>query len=115
MRHLLHLFVLCLVCTIRVSAYADEVPNDEIWYEASEKLSEKTSTDSGGFHPLVFNVDVSSHTFSNGKGVIKFNGSVTSIGDRAFFNCSSLTSITIPNTITSIGDYAFSNCIRQSY
>ena len=36
--------------------------------------------------------------------------SVTSIGDYAFYNCSSLTSITIPNSVTSIGDHAFENC-----
>ena len=33
--------------------------------------------------------------------------SVTSIGDGAFFVCSSLTSVTIPNSVTSIGEYAF--------
>ena len=36
--------------------------------------------------------------------------SVTSIGDAAFFNCSSLTSVTIPNSVTSIGELAFSGC-----
>ena len=36
--------------------------------------------------------------------------SVTSIGDGAFNNCSGLTSVTIPNSVTSIGNYAFSNC-----
>ena len=36
--------------------------------------------------------------------------SVTSIGEYAFFYCSSLTSITIPNSVTSIGNYAFYNC-----
>ena len=36
--------------------------------------------------------------------------SVTSIGDYAFSSCSSLTSVTIPNSVTSIGDYAFSSC-----
>ena len=35
---------------------------------------------------------------------------VTSIGSDAFFWCSGLTSVTIPNSVTNIGDYAFSGC-----
>lgn len=36
--------------------------------------------------------------------------SVTSIGGSAFSNCSSLTSVNIPNSVTSIGESAFSKC-----
>ena len=36
--------------------------------------------------------------------------SVTSIGKEAFFFCSSLTSVTIPNSVTSIGYAAFYAC-----
>lgn len=38
--------------------------------------------------------------------------SVTSIGESAFRDCSSLTSVTIPESVTSIGQLAFHNCSR---
>ena len=41
---------------------------------------------------------------------ITIPNSVTSIGQSAFRNCSGLTSITIPDGVTSIGDYAFNGC-----
>ena len=44
---------------------------------------------------------------------VEYNGttySVTSIGNSAFSRCSSLTSVTIPNSVTFIGNSAFSRC-----
>ncbi len=38
--------------------------------------------------------------------------SVTTIGNRAFYNYYGLTSITIPNSVTTIGDEAFFKCYR---
>lgn len=41
----------------------------------------------------------------------EYNGSpVTSIGAEAFYNCTLLTSVTIPNSVTSIGRSAFEYC-----
>ena len=37
---------------------------------------------------------------------------VTQIEDRAFMNCTGLTSITIPDSVTSIGDLAFNGCMN---
>ena len=37
--------------------------------------------------------------------------SVTTIGSYAFYGCSGLTSVTIPNSVTTIGSDAFYNCI----
>ena len=37
-------------------------------------------------------------------------GSITSIGDRAFYGLTGLTTITLPESITTIGESAFENC-----
>ena len=44
------------------------------------------------------------------QGDIVIPNSVTRIGERAFYNCSGLTSVTIPNSVTNIGEKAFYGC-----
>ena len=46
----------------------------------------------------------------SGMASVTISNSVTSIGMSAFFNCTSLTSIEIPNSVTSIESYAFDSC-----
>ncbi len=101
------------------------MPDNEIWYLSTN--GEKAVCNYDGF-----GVQILSETYKNGKGVIKFSGtvkvievlafeenlrsvripeSVTKIGSRAFGNCLNLKEITIPNGVTSIDDGAFSHCI----
>ena len=55
---------------------------------------------------------IGSSAFYNCSGLtsVTIPNSVTSIGSSAFYNCSGLTSVTIPNSVTSIGRYAFEDC-----
>ena len=41
---------------------------------------------------------------------IKLPNEITSIGNGAFWNCTSITNCELSSEITSIGDYAFNNC-----
>ena len=43
-------------------------------------------------------------------GEVTLPEGLTSIGDRVFWGCSSLTSVTLPESLTSIGDWAFEGC-----
>jgi hypothetical protein len=45
---------------------------------------------------------------------VNIPNNVTNIGNRAFMSCESLTSVTIPNSVTSIEDKAFASCDNLS-
>ncbi|MBQ2026634.1 MAG: leucine-rich repeat domain-containing protein, partial [Alistipes sp.] len=77
--------------------------NNEIWYTATEKVEPYKNDGFGA------NIVSNEWDETTSKGVITFDANVTSIGVWAFSRCS-LTSITIPDSVTSIGDYAFYGC-----
>ena len=86
------------------SQHIDVIPNNVIYYTSSNG---KTITP---YATGVFGANIISNEYVNGRGVITFDGDVTSIGESAFFNCIYLTSISFSNSVTSIGKGAFSSC-----
>ena len=83
---------------------ATKPANNEIWYTATAKVEPYDKT--------VFGATYVSNEWDSetGKGVITFEGDVIEIGEQAFYNCDSLTSVTIGNSVTTIGEEAFSRC-----
>ena len=92
--------------------------NNTIRYTASAKLNEANKSAQGypyvsGLHTDSFGgLKIIEHTFADGVGIIKFNGKVTTIAANAFWACSSITNIMLPNRVESIGSGAFYGCTR---
>ena len=88
----------------KIQAIPGEQPNNEIWYTSTDgNVVELSNTQN-------FTVNVVSNTYENGKGVMVFDGDLTSVGRFAFNGCRTLASIALPKSVTSIGDAAFQNC-----
>ena len=83
------------------------IPNNEIWY-TNGSTTEPTTP----YNTDVFGANILSNAYDAEKEcwVIKFDGDVTTIGSSAFWDCYSLTSVTIPDSVTTIGYGAFSGC-----
>ena len=83
----------------------EEIPNNQIWY---------TSTDGAMIEPnesANFGANIVSNTYENGKGVIIFDGEISTISGRAFYMCHRLSSITLPRSVTSIDNSdVFEDC-----
>ena len=81
-----------------------EIPNNEIWYTATEQIWPNYEWDSG--ITLINNY----YDESTGEGILEFDGELTRIPNDAFYECDSLTSVTIPDSVTTIGYRAFYIC-----
>ena len=97
------LFSIFLLLSVAVELYAYRFKAGGLWYYCPTESSDAVAVVSSD-QSLTSIIIPESVTY---KG-ITYN--VTSIGDGAFNSCTSLTSITIPNSVTSIGNGAFSYC-----
>ena len=103
MKNLKHVFtVLLLLCTTVVCA--ENVTIDGIAYSVNAE-TKQAEVVSNGWGNYSGDIVVPDEIIYN---AVTYR--VTSVGNEAFFWCSGLTSITIPNSVTSIGEDAFSGC-----
>ena len=90
-----------IICTVDVVGNGNTVTIDNLKYKINNDYTAQIvgRTDTLGNLIIPEPVWYEGHTFT-----------VTSIVNNAFSGCSSLTSVTIPNSVESIGDNAFQNC-----
>ena len=107
MKHFKLTFLLAILMSmIAVNSFAHDFEENGIYYKYRED----------GTVSVTFRGDYPG-SYDNGyTGIIEIpyyvsGGRVTCIGSHAFYNCSGLTSVIIPNSVTLIDWAAFADCI----
>ena len=129
--HLIHtiirpalLLILLLFSSFSALAYDCEVDGIYYYLNNDDKTASVTGNNNNRYGDVVIpeNIAYDGTTYSvtsiggsafyycTGLTSVTIPNSVTSIGGSAFSGCSGLTSVTIPNSVTSIGDGAFGGC-----
>ena len=91
------LFSLFAALTLSVGLWAE---GSVFTYTATEKLESQFA----GLGTVV------THDFNGGNGTVTYSSTITEIGEKAFYECTSLKSITFPASIQQIGEEAFAEC-----
>ena len=103
------LLLLLLVASVN-AIYASNIKVDGIWYDFDSRTKTASVTYRGNSYDDYDNEYYGSVIIPE---IVTYNVttySVTSIGESAFYSCSKLTSVTIPESVTSIGYAAFYEC-----
>lgn len=93
----------CLLSSIGASAYDFTV--DGIYYNVTS-LADMTCSVTRGDVKYKGEITIPANVTYNNRTL-----AVTSIGNKAFFECFELIDVSIPNSVTSIGGSAFAGCI----
>ena len=99
------------VLLFSIIANAHEFEVDGIYYNKTSN-TEVSVTYRGSYYDSYSNEYSGNVVIPSAVTYLGKEYSVTSIGGCAFYECSGLTSVTIPNSVTSIGDHAFYECSK---
>ena len=81
--------------------------DNEIWFTTIDNFNLMALNDEA-FDATITDIEYSEF----GINVIRFDKTLTTIGEKAFFNCRNINNISLPTMVTTIGDSAFAECIQ---
>ena len=99
------LIIMMAICMLSLHAMAYDFSYTHQGTTLYYNITSDNTVDVAGDNSVSGAVVIPSSVTNNGTTY-----SVTSIGYSAFYSCSGLTSVTIPNSVTSIGKWAFQSC-----
>ena len=87
-----------------------QIPNGGGWYESNVILFLERKIRTAVIPEGITTIGQYAFYYCSSLTNLNIPDSVTSIGRYAFFNCTSLTDVNIPDSVTSIEEQAFNNC-----
>lgn len=115
MKKITVLFLVCIlsVLNIRAEVYSGSC-GDKVNYSLDTSTGVLSITGTGAMTDYTFSSfsDVPWHSNRLYIKTVEMSDGVTTVGDWAFYDCSNLTSINIPNSVKSLGKMGFYNCVR---
>ena len=109
-KKLLLLILICLLNTLYVVADESGSCGTGVTYSFTTRSRTLTIRGSGEMSNYRVASDVPWYSYRGRFRTLIIEDGVTSIGDYAFYGCTGLTSVTIPNSVTNIGNNAFDGC-----
>ncbi len=108
MKRYIYFFLFAIVASIETMSSSVKI--GDLYYDLNDnqltaRVTYQYSYSNQDNYPNLVTVNIPAFVSYNNKTY-----DVTSIGSKAFYGCSGLTSVTIPNSITSIGDRVFYEC-----
>ena len=117
-------YIAPFVCETSGEIDSDNLPYNQIWYQTSDNRKYNPSED-------YFDRSIVTHTYTDGKGVIVFDGILTRVGgfsnsriteihfpnsvtemDYGTLRNASITSFHVPDNVSKVGNYVLQNCSK---